>query len=314
MFIFLNIVGGLVLLTMGGEGLVRGAVSIAERLKLPKMVIGIVLVGFGTSLPELVTSLQAALAGSPDIAIGNVVGSNIANILLIMGAAAIIAPIISSRKDFRRDGYMLLGLSAMAVAFFMEGQITRYDGVIMVGVLGIYLWFSFKTAKEGHVDGLEEEFEGPKNLPLSLLFTFGGIALTVAGAKFLIDGSVELARIFGISEAVIGLTIVAFGTSLPELAASVVAALRGHSDVSVGNIIGSNVFNLFFIVGATSLVIPLPVSAQIASFDIWVMMAVTVLMVAIIMGMNYRLTRPVGFVFLALYAAYTAHLYLNTGL
>lgn len=314
MFIFLNIVGGLVLLTMGGEGLVRGAVSIAERLKLPKMVIGIVLVGFGTSLPELVTSLQAALAGSPDIAIGNVVGSNIANILLIMGAAAMIAPVVSSKKEFRRDGYMLLGLSAMAIAFFMEGQITRYDGVIMLGVLGIYLWFSFKTAKEGHVHGLEEEIEGPKNLPLSLLFTFGGIALTVAGAKFLIDGSVELARIFGISEAVIGLTIVAFGTSLPELAASVVAALRGHSDVSVGNIIGSNVFNLFFIVGATSLVIPLPVSAQIISFDIWVMMAVTVLMVAIMMGMNYRLTRPVGIVFLALYAAYTAHLYLNTGM
>ncbi len=297
---------GFAALVGGGEALVRGAVSVATRLNVSPMVIGLTLVGFGTSMPELVTSLQAAAAGAPGIAVGNVVGSNIANILLILGIAAVIAPVLVEQKTFRRDGAILLGATALCIGLALTGTFGRLEGVIFLAGLGGFLWLAFRQ-DAGETDTYTHEADSLPpplgNIWLALGLFVGGLAVTIFGARLLVSGAINIARDWGVSESVIGLTIVAIGTSLPELVTSVVAARKGQADVALGNVIGSNIFNILGILGITALLKPIPVPQDIAGFDIWVMGAATVLMVWVCRS-GWKVTRREGTLMLGLYAAY----------
>jgi cation:H+ antiporter len=304
------ILGGFVLLVAGGESLVRGAVAIAERLGIPPLVIGLTLVGFGTSTPELLTSLQAAFAGSPGIAVGNVVGSNTANILLILGTAALLSPMAVDRRGFLRDGAVVVAASLAALIAVQVGALGRLAGGALVAGLAVYLiatlWIEMRR-KSPAAAVYEAEAESRPHpalsVPIALLFFAGGLAVTLLGARLLVTGAISLAAGWGVPEAVIGVTIVAIGTSLPELVTSVLAARKGQSDVAFGNVIGSNIFNILGILGVTALVHPLEVPAQIASLDIWVMIAATGLLVWVAMS-GWRITRREGGLMVALYAAY----------
>jgi cation:H+ antiporter len=309
---YVLLVIGLALLLGGGEALVTGSVAVARRLNVSPLVIGLTLVGFGTSTPELVTSLEAARIGSPGIALGNIIGSNIANILLILGVAAMIFPIAATREAFRRDGGVLVGTSLLMLAVVLFGTIGRGVGLLFLTLLGaytLYAYFTERQAKGAAARVHEAEAEATvalsrqmalwKALPLAI----GGIAAVVLGANLLVDAGVEIARAMGLSETVIGLTLVAVGTSMPELATSVMAAIRRQPDVAAGNIVGSSVFNVLGIAGATALVTPIPVPPEIAAFDIWVMLAATLLLILFVWT-GLRLGRREGAVLLLSYVAY----------
>jgi cation:H+ antiporter len=308
----LLLLAGLVMLGLGGDVLVRGAVGVARRFGLSPLLIGLTLVGFGTSMPELATSLQANLGGSPDVAIGNVVGSNIANILLILGIAAVIRPIACDRAAFRRDGPMLAASQLAMAAVILTGVVGRVEGAVMLAGLLAYTVFCYVSERRAGDAGArmhaqEAELPALPQAPLwlSAAMALGGIALTIAGARLLVDGAIDLARAAGISEAVIGLTLVAVGTSLPELATAIVAALRRQGDVAFGNVIGSNIFNALGILGATALALPMPAAEQILAFDLWVMLGVAALAIVATMT-GWRIDRREGLLFLAGYAAYLA--------
>lgn len=311
---FLLIAGGLVLLAIGGDVLVRGAVGTASKLGVSPLLIGLVLVGFGTSMPELTTSVQAALSGSPGIAVGNVVGSNIANILLILGAAALIAPITVARGVLKRDG-SFLGLSqiALAVALFLTPVGRASGGLLFAGLIayiGLSYWFDQRSkGPEARLHSAEAESVAPPKggLLVSLLLLAAGIAGVVFGAKLLVTGAISIAEGFGISDAVIGLTVVAIGTSLPELAASIAAALKRQGDIALGNVIGSNIFNALGILGATAIIQPIDVPASILGSDVWIMLGAAALLF-LVAATGRRVGRMEGLGLLALYAAYTAWL------
>jgi cation:H+ antiporter len=292
---------GLVALFFGGEYLVRGATAIAKHFRLSPMVIGLTIVGFGTSAPEMLVSVQAAMAGQPAIAIGNVLGSNIANILLILGISALIAPlIIPVRKLWRDLGFMLLATAVIWV-MLLDGNVTRLDGVLLFTGLVIFLATAFLTGKVEP----EEANEGDIPQWKAWAMTLGGLVVLVIGARLLVDSSTQIARAFGISEAVIGLTIVAVGTSLPELATSVIAAIRKQTEIAVGNIVGSNIFNIFGILGVTAMIAPIPADPRFATADMpWVAIAAIGLSVlAFVLG---GLPRIAGALLLAAYAGYVA--------
>jgi cation:H+ antiporter len=257
----LLLIGGLALLVVGGDLLVRGAVAIATRLGISPLVIGLTLIGFGTSTPELVTSVQASLAGAPGIALGNIVGSNIANLLLIVGISALVTPIAVQSKALKRDGAAMV---AVTLAFVLLAPIVpfgRWLGTGFVAVLAAYIVHAFRQESASSADhgAVFDKAEAAQELDPALrpaptaaaggwiapvLVTLGGLALVIIGGRLLVDGAVALARAFAISETVIGLTVVAIGTSTPELATSVVAALRRHADVAFGNVVGSNIYNI----------------------------------------------------------------------
>ena len=299
--IYLLLALGLFLLFVGGDWLVAGSVAVARRLKVSPLLIGLTLVGFGTSTPELVTSLIATYKGSAGISVGNVVGSNIANILLVLGVAALLNPIPIKGKSFKRDSTFLILSTLVLVGAASFGLIGYLLGAVMVGALVFYIFYSYKTEKE-----IPDEDEKVAPLVPSLIRTVAGILLTLLGAKLLVDNSVDLARTWGISEAVIGLTIVAVGTSLPELATSIMSALKKHNDVAFGNVIGSNIYNSLFILGATALFMPVRIPSEIW-LDLSIMSAVTVLMIAVAFERK-RYSRLMGAFFLVLYALYIAHL------
>ncbi len=309
----LSLVGGFVLLVLGGEALVRGAVATATRLGLSPLFIGIALVGFGTSTPELVTSLQAAFAGSPGIAVGNVVGSNIANILLILGIGALLLPVVCEPKAFYRDGTVVALSAVVLAAVIVIGHLDRWTGLGLVAALLAYVVFTYvkesRNPDEGaaihEAEAALQLTEVPMKLPVALGFAIGGIGLTIYGAKLLVDGAIELAAAAGISETVIGLTVVAVGTSLPELVTAIIAAIKKHGDVALGNILGSNIYNTFGILGITAAVHPLDVPHEIIEFDIWVMLAATVLLLFFAVS-GWIVSRREGAVLLGLYAAYIA--------
>ena len=302
-FVLLGV--GLVLLMAGGSLLVKGASDTALALGVSPLMIGLTLVGFGTSAPELVTSIQAALDGSPGIAVGNVVGSNICNVLLILGLAAVLSPIVTSAKSFRRDG-LVLGLSALAcLGVVLSGQAGRLAGVVLLGALVGYIWWAYRTEKEE-----PEEMALPVRLPLAVAIAAAGLVLVVLGARWLVQGAVDLASALGVSDTLIGLTIVAVGTSLPEMATSLVAAIRGNSAVAIGNVVGSNIFNILGILGITAIIAPLSVDASMARFDIPVMLAVSLLLAALLL-MTRRINRATGAAILLAYAGYTAWLFLG---
>lgn len=307
---FLYVVAGLVGLVVGGDLLVRGAVSIARALRVSPMVIGLTLVGFGTSTPELVTSINAALAGSPGIAMGNVVGSNICNILLILGIGAMVAPIAVQREALRRDGSVLAVATLLCVAAVLWGVVGRMSGTVLLVALacylGVTLWMeSRRHSVAAEVYEAEADLARPigRGQALSALAFVGGLVLTLIAARYLVQGAVGLAAAFGLSEAVIGLTIVAVGTSMPELVTSVIAARKGQGDVAFGNVLGSNIFNILGILGATALVRPLAVPPEIILFDIWVMLAATLLMF-VVARIGWDITRRDGALLLGGYGAY----------
>ena len=301
------IAAGLVLLFVGGEGLVRGSVAIAERMRISKLVVGMVIVGFGTSTPELLVSLQAALAGSPEIAIGNVIGSNIANILLIIGAAALIWPIANADPSMRREGLVMLAVSAALVPLLMTGMVSRVAGIAMLGLLAAYLFITYRIESRRRESAFTHEAEEVAGIPLKPAMASAavviGLGMLMLGARLLVDGATGIARDFGVSEAVIGLTIVAVGTSLPELATSVVAAWRKHADVALANIVGSNIFNILAILGLTAVVSPVPVASRFASFDAPVMLGVAAVLVVLLFTVK-QIGRPLAVLLLAAYAAY----------
>lgn len=256
------IVAGFVLLFIGGEALVRGSVGVARKLGLSEFIIGVTLIGFGTSLPELVTSLQALSQGSVGLSVGNVIGSNVANIMLVIGAAAIIAPIFTQPRALARDGLFMLAVTVLFIALIYFDLFTRTAGIALVALLLFYLVGSIlldrrETSAAASVHAAEaEEFDHDDALWLALLLTLAGIAGVVFGARFLVDGGAQAARLFGVSETVIGISIVAIGTSLPELVTAIVAARKGKADVALGNVLGSNVFNILGILGISALVYP----------------------------------------------------------
>lgn len=314
MDVWTNIGLGLVLLLVGGELLVRGAVASAKSLGVSPLLIGLTLVGFGTSTPELVTSVTAALNGSPGIAVGNVVGSNIANILFILGLSAVIYPMAVNPKGFRRDAIMVSAAALACLAVVLYGRMGMLVGVAFIASLLAYIFLVYVQEKRAPDEAAlvaehraEDASIGPRNMALSLTMAVAGIAITIFGARFLVDGSISLAKGLGVSDTIIGLTIVAVGTSMPELVTSVVAALRRHADVAYGNIVGSNIFNVFFIMGATSVIEPIEIPRQIANFDIWVMLAATVLLV-FFARTGIKVQRWEGWVLLSSYAAYTGYL------
>ena len=291
---------GLVILVAGGELLVRGASSIARAFHLSPLLIGLTIVGFGTSAPELIVSLQAALDGQPGIAIGNVLGSNIGNILLILGISALIAPLIIPGAKLWRDLGFMLAATATIWVMLLDGQVTRVDGMILLAGLAAFLIVAF-IAGSGHPPEGDTETFGPNWKPW--VMTGAGLVALVIGARFLVESAITIARDYGISEAVIGLTIVAIGTSLPELATSVIAAFRKHTEIAVGNIVGSNIFNIFGILGVTALIAPIPAEARFAAIDMWWVAASSVglAVVAFVLG---GLPRIAGAGLLVAYGAY----------
>lgn len=306
---------GLAGLIIGGEFLVRGAVSAAKAFNISPMVIGLTLVGFGTSTPELVTSLQAALSGSPGIAIGNVVGSNIGNVLLIMGIATLLAPIAVNPDAFKRDGTVFVLATALCLGAVLLGEIGRWAGLFLVTALATYLVVTFVSERRSAPSAASAVYEAEAgavpgkdlSLGMSLLLAGGGLVLTIVGARFLVSGAIAAAQAMGVSETVIGLTIVAVGTSMPELVTSVIAVRRGQSDVALGNIVGSNIFNILGILGITALVQPLVVPREIITLDIWVMCAATVLL-AVFARTGWRIGRAEGAYMILCYAGYLAWL------
>ncbi len=306
---YLFILGGFVLLVGGAEVMVRGAVVLAEHLGVSPMVIGMTVVAIGTSAPELVVTVNATLAGSPGLAVGNIVGSNIANSLLILGVACILMPIAEKPAALKRDGFMLLGGTVLFIVLSLRGDLDTFAGAILIA--GFFLFLGVSYWRESHdpelsADHLSEvaDLHGwPKTVFGSVIAVLIGLAGLAFGADLLVRGGTEIARNLGVSEEVIGLTLFALGTSLPELAASVVAALRGHADVGVGNVVGSNLFNVLGVGGVAALIDRIPVLDQLVGFDVWVMLAATLVLMPVLL-FGWRISRAAGGVLVAAYVAY----------
>ncbi|MCM0020332.1 MAG: calcium/sodium antiporter [Tagaea sp.] len=309
---------GLAVLVAGGELLVRGSVAVAERLGVSPLMIGLTLVGFGTSTPELVTSVQAALIGSPGIAVGNIVGSNIANILLILGLSAMLAPVAVTTLALKRDGTFVVFTALLVVLLPFVGALDRAAGAVFVALLAAYLVYAYRQEKAGAPAGHTAAFDKGEALEealphrgkgaalaiaQSLGIAVAGLALVVVGGKVLVDAAVGLARGWGISETVIGLTIVAVGTSMPELVTSIMAALRKQSDLALGNVLGSNIYNVLGIGGLTGLISPTAIPVEIARFDAPVMLAVSVLLM-VFAWTGFRIGRREGAALVTCYGAY----------
>ena len=310
---------GFVLLIAGGELLVRGAVRIAAWAGMSPMLVGLTVVAMGTSSPELAASLQASLAGSPGIAIGNIVGSNLANLLLILGTSALIAPIAVQGRSLWRDGGVgVLAVVAMIVAGHTLG-LDRFVGAAFLLATALYIAHAYRQEMRGATHGaaydkaMAAEEADPALIPsdepqgslwAALGLALAGLVLIVGGGKVLVDNAVELAAIFGVSDTVIGLTVVAVGTSLPELVTSVIAAIRKHSDIAIGNVLGSNIFNILFIGGTTGLIAPTAIPATILQLDLWLVLGAS-LLVMLFAYTGGRLGRREGATLLLAYALYT---------
>lgn len=308
----IQLVIGFLFLVKGADLFVDGASSVAKKLKIPAFVIGLTIVAFGTSAPELAVSITAAMKGSNDIAIGNVVGSNIFNTLVVLGVSAALTPIAVEKGMIRRDyplsifAAVLLGILAMDTVFFKAEAMSlgRMDGIIL---LIAFAGFMFMTVKAG-LEGRTDEEENSEAMPVfkALLCIVIGLAGIVWGGDLSVEGAKEIARFFGLSEAIIGLTIVAVGTSLPELVTSAIAAKKGESDIAVGNVIGSNIFNIFLILGVSATILPMNVSNTYL-YDMGMLIAVMVLTYLPI-AKTRKVGRPMGILMVLVYVAYTVYL------
>ncbi|MBN1478063.1 calcium/sodium antiporter [Candidatus Sumerlaeota bacterium] len=304
----ISLPAGMLLLWAGAELLVRGASHLAAALGVSRLVIGLTLVAFGTSLPELMVSLTAGIRGEPGVVLGNVVGSNIANIGLIVGLAALLRPIAVQHRVTRREIPWMLIAALLTVPLAVDGGLGRGAGVILMGTFGLYLtfffWASPPTGSEPEGEPLSKAWAVP--LGLAVL----GLGLLITGAPLFLNGAIAVARAVGISELVIGLTLVAVGTSLPELATSVVAALKGQSDIALGNIVGSNVFNVLLILGATVTVFPIEVPSLALWRDIPAMLILSALLLPVCRT-GFTVSRLEGVLLLCLYGLYLAWLFLS---
>ena len=316
----LAIVGGLVLLLGGGELLVRGAVAIAAAARVAPLVIGLTVVAFGTSAPELAVSLRSAAIGQADLAVGNVVGSNIFNVLLILGVSALITPLIVSSQLIRFDVPLMIVASVALLVIGLDGTLDRWEAcVLFAGLLGYLLWTFLQARKDTAASGSDLGGEETENRPAGSRAVLGGLilvgiglALLTFGSHWLVLGCVALARLAGVSELIIGLTIVSVGTSLPEVATSILAAVRGQRDIAVGNIVGSNLFNILGILGLSGMLTPRPIAISPAAlrFDIPVMIAVALACLPIFFT-GRRIARWEGALFLFYYVVYVAFLVLQ---
>lgn len=307
-----GVVLGLVILLLAGDSLVKGAVNLALRIGIPALIVSLTVVAFGTSAPELLVSIKAALEGVPGIALGNVVGSNTANILLVLGVPALLAVMHTSECNTRKSYVIMLGASVLFIALAFRGVFDWIAGIVLLLVLATILGDSMREAmahrRAGKAKPQEEDPEGADpempwwKIILNLVLGLVGLPL---GADLLVDSSVEIAALFGVSDAVIGLTLVALGTSLPELATTVMAALRKQADVALGNVIGSNMFNLLAIIGVASLISPIPVDPAFLRFDMWVMLGASLLIFPLVF-LARDLTRIWGLALSALYLGYIA--------
>ncbi|MDX1606103.1 MAG: calcium/sodium antiporter [Candidatus Competibacterales bacterium] len=314
---------GLVLLVAGAEVLVRGASRLAAALGISPLVIGLTVVAFGTSAPEMAVSVQSALGGQggADIALGNVVGSNIFNVLFILGLSAAIAPLVVSQQLVRVDVPVMIGISVLVFLLALDGHIGRLNGVLLFGGIFAYTVFAIIQGRK-ESSPVQEEYAreygdapaGRGGIALDGGFILAGLALLVLGSNWLVNGAIAMARAFGVSEMVIGLTIVAAGTSLPEVATSVMASIKGERDIAVGNVVGSNIFNLLAVLGLAALVAPdgINVAQSALRFDLLVMIAVAVACLPVFFT-GYSIARWEGLVFLGYYVAYTAFLILAAG-
>jgi cation:H+ antiporter len=321
----LLILPGLVLLIAGGEWLVRGASRLAAALGVSPIVIGLSVVAFGTSAPELAVSVLSAFKGQPDIAVGNVVGSNIVNMLLILGLSAVVSPLAIHLRLIKFEVPFMIFVSLLFLGLCYDGRLSRMDGVVLVVIFAGYLYWMGRTArKEPEMqEELKEELQEYEQFvriakpsvgafAMMGLLIVGGLAGLVLGSEWLIRGAVSLARALGVSELVIGLTIVAAGTSLPELATSVIASLRGERDISVGNVVGSNIFNILSVLGISTVVSPqgLSVAPAVLHFDGWVMLAVAVACLPVFFN-GFEINRWEGALFVGYYIAYVTYLVLK---
>ncbi len=318
--VVLMLILGLAVLTAGAEFMVRGSSRLAAAMGISPLVVGLTVVAFGTSAPELVVCLHSSLSGQPDVAIGNVVGSNILNVLLILGLSAVIIPLRVAQQLIRIDVPLMVGLSCLVLLLGFDGAIGRIDGLLLTGGLIIYtLWAILSSRKEQA--GIQNEYEAEfgsgtkvhnaRNVGANLFLFLVGLGLLVLGSHWFVHSAVQIARQFGVSELVIGLTIVAAGTSMPEVATSVVAAIRGERDIAVGNVVGSNIFNILGVLGVSSLASPggIPVSVLALQLDIPVMVAVAIACMPVFFT-GHVIARWEGVMFLFYYLAYTASLFI----
>jgi cation:H+ antiporter len=315
---------GLGLLIVGAEALVRGASKLAAAVSISPLVIGLTIVAFGTSSPEMAVSVSSALQGQADIAVGNVVGSNIFNVLFILGISAIIAPLIVAKQFIRFDVPIMIGVSVLALLFGLDGSISRPEGLILfTGIVAYTAFLIIQSRRENKAkanaspDEFEKEYsDKPKSTAdfiKNIVFIVVGLGMLVLGSRWLVDGAIALAKTLGVDDVVIGLTIVAAGTSLPEVATSIIAAIKGERDIAVGNVVGSNIFNILAVMGLSAAVAPsgLPVAPSIEYFDVPVMIAVALACLPIFFT-GWAIARWEGFVFLGYYVAYTVFLIFNT--
>ena len=302
---------GLALLYFGAEGLVRGSSSMALRLGVSPLLVGLTVVAFGTSAPEMIVSVKAAYLGQGDISVGNVVGSNICNIGLILAFSALIVPIKVASQIVRIDTPIMIGATALAIALLYDGSLSRAEGIFFILLLIAYIIFSIRLAKRQAADPLAEEFSeemriSKSGVALDVLMVIGGLVMLVFGARFLVDSAIVIAKAFGLSEAVIGLTIVAIGTSLPEFATSLIAAIKKEADIAVGNVVGSNIFNILGILGVSAFITPLS-SSGITGIDLGVMAAFALALWGF-SATGHRITRLEGLVMLLAYAGFVGWL------
>ncbi len=306
----LSIFGGFIALTVGADGLVRGGASLARRLGMSPLLIGLTVVAYGTSAPEMVVSLRAAFGGASDIALGNVVGSNISNIGLILGATALICPIQGTVRAVRIDVPFMIGVSALLLGLISDGLIGRFNGVVLVGGAIAYtvvrVWRSREVSKSTVRHEFDVEVPPQRKWTWDVLFGVGGLLLLIGGARLLVSGAVSIAEGMGMSTLVIGLTVVAIGTSLPEFATSIVAAVRGHADLALGNVVGSNIVNILAILGTTACVRPIGTTG-LSWVDGGVMLGLAILTLPFLWT-GLAFSRWEGGILLAVYVAYMAFL------
>lgn len=318
------LIGGLVLLVLGGEFLVRGASKLAVSLGLSPLVVGLTIVAFGTSAPELAVSVQAAWGGHADLALGNVVGSNIFNVLFILGVSAVIVPLVVDAQIIRQEMPVMIGASLLLVGLSLDGSISRIEGIGMFALVIAYTTVlvvqsrratkALQTEDEGevHIAARKDAKKGwDDRLIVQIVLIVAGLGVLVLGSRWLVEGATAVATALGVSQLVIGLTIVSAGTSLPEVAASIIAALRGQRDIAVGNVVGSNIFNILCVVGFSASVAPseMAVPRALLTFDLPVMVAVSVACLPFFFT-GFMISRLEGAVFLGYYVAYTTYLVL----
>ena len=309
---------GLIFLIIGAESLVRGSSRLAARMGISPLVIGLTVVAFGTSSPELAVSIESALSGQSSIAVGNVVGSNIFNVLFILGISALIVPLVVSRQLIRVDVPIMVILSIVTLILSQDGSFSRVNGLFMTGGLLVYVWFLIHQSRKEKAlsrDEFESEFGADKQVKggwvKNIVMVAGGLALLVVGSRWFVSGAVSFAQYMGVSELIIGLTIIAAGTSLPEVVTSVIAAIRGERDIAVGNVVGSNIFNIMGVLGIAGIVAPggLMVSPALIAFDIPVMIGVALACLPIFFT-GGMISRQEAILFLAYYVAYTLYIVL----